>query len=84
LPYALLLRVELAENETACDNTFATHAVKLRGQYLRPIYLAISQAKAAQISFGESASLTEGDSYRGPLVTGMRIEPTEEDERARR
>jgi hypothetical protein len=84
LPYALLLRVELAEDETACDITFATHAVKVRGQHLGLVYLAVCQAQAAQIGVGESASLAEGDSYRGPLVTGLRIEPTDEAGRARR
>ncbi|MBS0164016.1 MAG: hypothetical protein JSS48_15790 [Nitrospira sp.] len=84
LPYALLLRIELAEDETACDITFATHVVNVRGQHLGLIYLSVSQARAAQVGVGDSASLTEGESYLGPLVTGMRIEPTDEAGRVRR
>ena len=33
IPYALLLCVELSEDETGCDLTFATHAIRIRGRY---------------------------------------------------
>ncbi|MFZ5495340.1 MAG: hypothetical protein ACOZE5_08390 [Verrucomicrobiota bacterium] len=84
LPYALLLRIELSDDETACEIVFATHEVSVRGRHLRAVYLAVSQAQAAQISIGESASLPEGTAFLGSLVTEIRIEPTDESGRARR
>ncbi len=84
LPYALLLRTELSDDETNCAITFATHEVSVRGRHLRAVYLAVSQGQAAQIGVGESASFTEGDKFLGPLVTDVRIEPTDESGRARR
>jgi hypothetical protein len=84
LPYALLLRVELSEDETACNITFATHGVSVRGRHLEPVYLAVSQGQAAQVSIGNSAGFAEGDKFLGPLVTDVRIEPTDETGRARR
>jgi hypothetical protein len=84
LPYALLLRVELSDDESKCLIIFATHEVSVCGRYLHQVYLALSQGQAAQISIGESAKVTEGDSFLGPLVTDIRIEPTDESGRARR
>lgn len=84
LPYALMLRAELSEDETSCAIIFATHEISVRGRHLRAVYLAVSQAQAAQISIGDSASFTEGDKFLGPLVTDIRIEPTDESDRARR
>ncbi|MDI1335895.1 MAG: hypothetical protein PSU94_06890 [Lacunisphaera sp.] len=84
LPYALLLRVELSDDETGCDLTFATHEVRIRGRWLRPVFVAVSQAEAVQVGLGDSAKFKEGDSVLGPLVTGMQIEPLDESARARR
>lgn len=84
LPYALLLRAELSEDETNCLITFATHEVSVRGRHLRYVYLAVSQGQAMQISIGNSASFTDGDNFLGPLVTDIRIEPTDEAGRTRR
>jgi|GEM_PF-976096 hypothetical protein len=84
LPYALLLRAELSDDETNCVIVFATHEVSVRGRHVRQIYLAVSQGQAAQISIGESASFAEGDKFLGPLVTDIRIEPTDESGRVRR
>ena len=84
LPYALLLRSELSEDETTCVIVFATHKVSVRGRHLRRVYLAISQGQAAQISIGDSACFAEGDKFLGPLVIDIRIEPTDESGRARR
>ena len=84
LPYALLLRIELSDDETSCAIIFATHEVSVRGRHLRTVYLAVSQGQAAQISVGESASLPEGSAFLGSLVTEIRIEPTDESGRARR
>ncbi len=84
LPYALLLRTELSDDDTTCAIVFATHEINVRGRHLRPVSLAVSQGQAAQISVGESASLTEGDAFLGPLVADIRIEPTDESGRARR
>ena len=84
LPYALLLRAELSEDETSCAIIFATHEISVRGRHLRAVYLAVSQGQAAQISIGDSASFTAGDKFLGPLVTDIRIEPTNESDRARR
>ncbi|HEX7632361.1 MAG TPA: hypothetical protein VF388_09525, partial [Lacunisphaera sp.] len=52
LPYALLLRVELSEDSTACAITFATHEVSVQGRHLERVYLAVSQGLAAQIGVG--------------------------------
>ena len=84
LPYALLLRIELSDDETTCVIVFATHEVGVRGRHLRQVYLAVSQGQAAQISIGESTKVNEGDSFLDPLVTEIRIEPTDEAGRARR
>lgn len=84
IPYALLLRIELAEDETSCLIVFATHEVSVRGRHLRQVYVAVSHGQAAQISTGKSASLPEGAAFYGPLVTDIRIEPLDETGRARR
>ncbi len=83
IPYALLLRIELTEDETHCLITFATHEIRVRGRHLRAVYLAVSQGQAAQVSIGESASLAEGEEFLGPLVTEIRVEPTDESVRVR-
>jgi hypothetical protein len=84
LPYALLLRVELSEDETTCAITFATHEVSVQGRHLEQVYLAVSQGQAVQIGIGQSESLAEGATILGPLVTQVRIEPIAESDRARR
>lgn len=84
LPYALLLRVELSEDATSCVISFATHEISVRGRHLREVYLAVSQAQATEISIGQSATLREGTAFLGPLVTDIRIEPTDEPGRSRR
>lgn len=84
IPYALLLRAELSEDETGCDLTFATHEVRIRGRRLRAVYVAVSNAQAVQIGVGESASVSTGDTILGPLVTGIQIAPLDESIRARR
>ncbi len=84
LPYSLLLRAELSEDESNCLITFATHEVNVRGRHLHLVYLAVSQGQAAEISVGASAKILDGDSFMGPLVTDIRIEPTEESDRVRR
>lgn len=84
LPYALLLRAELSDDESNCVIVFATHEISVRGRHLRGVYLAVSQGQAAQISIGDSASFAEGSAFLGPLVTDIRIEPTDESGRTRR
>lgn len=84
LPYALLLRAELSDDETTCVILFATHEISVRGRHLKPVYLAVSQGRAAQVGIGESASFAEGDRFLGSLVTGIHIEPTGEADRVRR
>jgi hypothetical protein len=84
LPYALLLRAELSEDETNCMILFATHEISVRGRHLREVYLAVSQAQAMEVSVGQSAILRDGATFVGPLVTEVRIEPTDESGRARR
>ncbi len=84
LPYALLLRAELSDDETACEIIFATHEVSVRGRHLRAVYFAVSQGQAVQIGVGESENLSEGSAFLGPLVTQVRIEPIAESDRARR
>ena len=84
LPYALLLRTELSEDETNCAIIFATYEISVRGRHLHGVYLAVSQGQAVQISVGESASLAEGSAVLGPLVNDIRIEPIDESGRVRR
>ena len=84
IPYALLLRLELAEDETACLIAFATYDVRIRGRFLRHVYDAVSLGQAALVSVENAASVTAGTSFEGPLVTEIRIEPTDESGRARR
>lgn len=84
LPYALLLRAELSEDATNCMIVFATHLISVRGRHLKEVYLAVSQGQAVQVSIGDSASFEEGDRFLGPLITDIRIEPTDESGRARR
>lgn len=84
IPYALLLRVALSEDETRCAITFATHEVTVQGSYLEPVYVAVSQGMAAEIAIGRSGKLGEGVYFSGPLVTQVRIDPTTEGDRARR
>lgn len=84
LPYALLLRIELSEDETSCVIVFATHEISVRGRHLREVYLAISQAQATEISISQSATLRDGSAFLGSLVTEVRIKSTDELGRARR
>lgn len=84
LPYALLLRAELSEDATTCVIIFATHEISVRGRHLREVYLAVSQAQATEVSIGQSAILRDGATFYGPLVTEVRIVPTDESGRARR
>ena len=84
LPYALLIRAELSEDATNFVIVFATHEISVRGRHLLRVYLAVSQGQAAQISIGDSASFAEGDKVLGPLVSDIRIDPTDESGRARR
>lgn len=84
LPYALLLRTELSDDEANCVIVFATDAISVRGRHLGLVYLAVSQGQAVQISICESASLPEGASFLGPLVTGIQIKPTDEAGQVRR
>jgi len=84
LPYAFLLRAVLSDDETTCAIIFATHEISVRGRHLLGAYLAVSQGLAAQISISDSNSFSEGDKVLGPLVTDIRIEPTDELGRARR
>jgi hypothetical protein len=84
LPYALLLRAELSEDETSCVISFATHEISVRGRHLRDVYLAVTQGQAAEVSIGQSAILREGTAFLRPLVTEIRINPADESGRARR
>jgi hypothetical protein len=84
LPYALLLRAEVSEDQTHCEISFATHTVTVRGKHLREVYVAVSQGQAMQISVGDSQRFREGEVYYGPMVTGIQIEPLDESGRARR
>jgi hypothetical protein len=84
LPYALLLCAELSEDETGCVITFATHEVSVRGRHLQAVYLAVSQGQAVQVSIGNSSTFGPGDKFLGPLVTDIRIDPTDESRRGRR
>lgn len=84
IPYALLLLVEISEDQTQCEIGFATHKVTVRGRDLRYVYVAVSQGQAMQISVGDSAKFLEGVVYFGPIITGIQIEPLDESGRARR
>lgn len=84
IPYALLLLVEISEDQTRCEISFATHSVTVRGRDLRYVYVAVSQGQAVQISVGDSAKFLGGEVYYGPMITGIQIEPLGESGRARR
>lgn len=84
IPYALLLVAEISEDQTQCEISFATHKVSVRGRNLRYVYVAVSQGQATQISVGNPATFLEGQVYYGPTITGIKIEPLDESERARR
>lgn len=84
IPYALLLLVEISEDQTRCEIAYATHKVTVRGRDLRAVYVAVSQGQAVQISVGDSAKFHEGDEFLGPLVKAIQIEPLEEADRVRR
>jgi hypothetical protein len=75
LPYSLLLKVEISTDDTACDLTFATNKVAVRGRHLRGVYIAVSQAQAVKISTGLSSGVPAGRAFVGPLITEIRIEP---------
>lgn len=84
IPYALLLCLELAEDETTCLIAFATYEIRLRGRHLRQVYEAVSLGQALQVSVGDAGRVMAGISFVGSLVTEIRIEPTDESGRARR
>lgn len=84
IPYALLLKVEISTDDTACDLTFATHQVGIRGRHLRELYFAVSQAQAVQISTGLASGVPDGLPFFGPLVKEIRVEPVDEAGRSRR
>jgi hypothetical protein len=84
LPYALLLLVEISEDQALCEIAFATHKVTVRGRDLRAVYVAVSQGLAVQVSVRDPTAFVEGQVYYGPTVTGIQIEPLEESGRARR
>jgi len=84
LPYALLLCVEIAEDETQCEIAFATHTVTVHGRGLRSVYVAVSQGHAMQVRVRDSAKFLEGELYFGSIITGIQIEPLHESGRARR
>ncbi|MDI1336601.1 MAG: hypothetical protein PSU94_10530 [Lacunisphaera sp.] len=84
VPYALLLRVEISEDETRCEIAFATHTVTVHGRHLRGVYVAVSQGHAMQIRVEDSAKFLDGELYFGPMITGIQIESLDESGRARR
>jgi hypothetical protein len=74
LPYALLLLVEISEDETQCEIAFATHKVTVHGRDLRAVYVAVSQGQAIQVSVRDPTAFVEGQVYYGPTITGIQIE----------
>lgn len=84
LPYALLLRAELSEDDSACMIMFATHTVHVQGRHLERLYIAVSQGLAAQVGIGRAEKFSEGDLHGDPLVTQVRIEPIMESDKTRR
>lgn len=84
IPYALLLSVELAEDETRCAIHFATHEVVVQGRKLRAVFEAVAEGHAEEIAIGSSAEVVLGASWLGPLVTAIAISPTENSARTRR
>jgi hypothetical protein len=83
IPYALLLLVEIADDQTRCEIAFATHRVTVRGRHLGSVYVAVSQGQAVQVSVRDSAKFREGDAHYGPIITGIQIEPLDEPGRTR-
>ena len=84
IPYALLLFVEISEDDTLCEIAYATHKVTVRGWDLRAVYVAVSQGQAVQVSVRGPTAFVEGQVYYGPTITGIQIEPLDESRCARR
>ena len=85
LPYSCLLKLTLSLDETALELSFATHRVTITGKNLSEIYTAIAEVEARIITvvapnFADEVRLP---SYRS-LVRGLRIEPLDSEERAKR
>lgn len=78
IPYALLLKVEISDDDTVCVLTFGTHKVHVRGRHLRDVYVAVSQAQAVQLNTGLSSGVPEGRAFAGPLISEIRIAPIDE------
>lgn len=83
IPYALLLRVDLSLDETACDVEFGTHCVRLRGRGLRDAFDAISSGHAIRIRRGDFHGVSVEGALLGPLIMSVEIEPLDEDSRRR-
>lgn len=84
IPYALLLRVELSEDETACDIHFGTHDVRLRGHRLRNVFAAVASGHAHKIGLGDLRGVGASEIVLGPLILKVEIEAVEENMRSRR
>lgn len=85
LPYASLIKLDLALNEEQLDLAFATHHVTVRGKNLQSMFDALSQAQATQIkvaatNFAVNAMLM---SYT-PFVSDIRVESLDPVDRRRR
>jgi hypothetical protein len=84
LPYASLLKIEIALRDEQIELAFATHRVTVRGANLWRMYEAISLARATQIAvYEKDFSLEARLKTATPFVSEIRIDPLEPVERRR-
>jgi hypothetical protein len=85
LPYSCLLKLTLSLDETVLELSFVTHRVTISGKRLLIIYAAIAEAEARTISVvAPDYYDKERISSIHALVSGLRIEPLEENARNKR
>ena len=81
-PYASLIKVELARDETALELSFVTHRVSITGRQLSEIYKSVTdmEARLVRVVSNEFAGNPAVPTYRA-LVHGIRIDALDADER---
>lgn len=85
LPYASLIKLDLALNQEQLDLAFATHHVTVRGKNLQSIFDALSQAQATRIKVAETKFAVNAMLMSStPFVSDIRVEPFDPVDRRRR
>jgi hypothetical protein len=74
LPYATLLAINLADDDTLMRIDFASHHVTVQGKRLYEIYCALSAGTcAALFAQAELQELEEGPGSQKPVIHDLRI-----------